>query len=346
MAKQTDAPLQTLKRALQAGTPERCYLFWGEESYLLRHYLGQLQKNLVDSLTEEFNFHRLNQESFSLDTLLDSVENLPMLAERTLVVVEDVDLFRLAEQDRERLIKLLWDLPEHCCLVFVFDTIAYRPDRRQKKLYEALERNASSVEFARQNQRDLTAWISRHMRALGKDISQALCVYLMERTGGDMTALAGEIGKIAAYAAGPEITRQDIDAVTEPVLEAVVFEMTDALGAGAYEDALGKLEDLFLLQQEPIAILGAIGAQLRRLSAARTLLDAGKGETALMQLCSLRDFVARKTMSAARRLSPEFCRVAANLVVETDAELKTSFDDPKRLLELLICRLAQEAQHA
>ena len=51
-------------------------------------------------------------------------------------------------------------------------------------------------------------------------------------------------------------------------------------------------------------------------------------------------------MEAARRCSPKFCRAAAQLVLETDYWMKTSFDEPERLLELLILRLAQEAKNA
>ena len=49
-------------------------------------------------------------------------------------------------------------------------------------------------------------------------------------------------------------------------------------------------------------------------------------------------------MEAARRFTPAFCKAAAELVLETDNAMKTSFDDPERLLELLILRLAQEAR--
>ena len=51
-------------------------------------------------------------------------------------------------------------------------------------------------------------------------------------------------------------------------------------------------------------------------------------------------------MEAARRCTPQFCRMAAQLVLETDYQIKTSFDEPERLLELLILRLAQEAKNA
>jgi DNA polymerase III delta subunit len=51
-------------------------------------------------------------------------------------------------------------------------------------------------------------------------------------------------------------------------------------------------------------------------------------------------------MEAARRTRPELCSAAARLVLETDRKLKTSFDDPQRLLELLVLTLAQEAKNA
>ena len=50
-------------------------------------------------------------------------------------------------------------------------------------------------------------------------------------------------------------------------------------------------------------------------------------------------------MEAARRFSSAFCQKAANLVLETDYQIKTSFDEPERLLEVLILRLAQEARN-
>ena len=140
------------------------------------------------------------------------------------------------------------------------------------------------------------------------------------------------------------ITKSDIDAVTEPVLDAVVFQMTDLLGQGQYAAALAKLQQLLKMQQEPLAILGAVGSQFRRISAARILMDHGKTASDLMKLCSMGSYPAQKTMDAAKRFRPEFCAKAAELILETDRRIKTSYDEPERLLELLILQLAQEAR--
>lgn len=347
MAKKSDTGggLQELKQALKNKNLGRLYFFHGEETFLLHHYLGQMKKQLLDPLTESFNFHRLDNETFDIRSFADAVENLPMMAEHTLVQVDDIDLFKLAEADRTKMTEILSDIPDYCTVIFTYLTVAWKPDKRLKKLWEAVDKNGNVVEFAKQDQRDLVAWITRHFAARSKRISNDLCVYLIDITGGTMTALAGEIDKICAYSGADEIRKSDIDAVTEPVLDAVVFQMTDLLSAGRYDQALNKLQQLLKMQQEPLAILGAVGGHFRRLGAARTLLDRGKSAYDLQKLYGIPDYPARKTMEAARRFSTDFCRKAAQLVLETDYRMKTSFDDSQRLLELLILQLAQEARH-
>lgn len=332
-----------LKQAIRDRSWGRLYIFHGEEIYLLQYYLEQMRKKIVEELTQEFNAHRFTPETFSVQGFADAVEALPMMADSTFVQVDEVDLFKMNETDREKMIQILSDIPPYCTVVFTYEVTPWKPDKRQKKLWEAISRDGLVVEFAKQNQRELITWVGRHFAAAGKQISGELCAYLIDLTGGSMTALQGEIRKIASYSGSDVICKADIDAVTEPVLDAVVFQMTDMLGAGQYGAALQKLRELFKMQQEPIAILGAVGAHLRRLSTARTLMDAGKNADSLMRLTGLKDYPARKTMAAAQRFSGDFCRKAAELVLETDYGMKTSFDDQQRLLELLILRLAQEA---
>lgn len=348
MAKKTEAPngVQELKTAIKNKQLQRLYFFHGEETFLLHHYLEQIKKLLLDELTESFNFHKLTSETFDIREFADCVENLPMMAENTLVWVDEVDLFKMAEADRDKIVDVISDIPDYCTVVFTYVTAAWKPDKRLKKLWEAVEKHGTAVEFAKQDQRDLIPWIQRHFASCNKKIAPDLCLYLIEITGGTMTALAGEISKIAAYSGADTVTRSDIDAVTEPVLDAVVFQMTDLLGEGDYGGALLKLRTLLKMQQEPVLILGTVGGHFRRLSTAKTVADSGRSYSELMRLCGIKsDYVARKTMSAAAKFPSEFYRRAAELILETDSRMKTSFDDSQRLLELLILQLAREARH-
>ena len=347
MAKKDERPngLAMLKQQLKAREPQRLYIFHGEEVFLLKHYLSQLRKLLVDELTESFNSHRFNNENFNLQEFGDAVEGMPMMAEHTFVQVDEVDFFKMPEAERNKMAEFLSDIPEWCSVVFTYETVEWKPDKRLKKLWTAVEENATIVEFAKQDQRDLVAWIQRHFAAHKKRITPDLCVYLTDITGGTMTALSGEIEKICAFSGAEHIHRSDIDAVVEPVLDAVVFQMTDLLSQGSYGAALEKLQTLLKMQQEPLAILGAVGAHYRRISTARTLLDHGRNSSELAKLYGISEYPAKKSMEAARRVRPEFCARVSELILETDYAMKTSLDDPQRLLEMLILQLAQEGRN-
>ncbi len=344
MKKEQPDLTRELKASIASKTLERCYVFCGEETFLLNYYFEQVKKVLLDPLTEAFNYHKFNNETFTLQAFTDAVENFPMMAEKTLVHVDEVDFFKLPEADRTHFSEVIVDIPEWCTVVFTFNAQSWKPDTRLK-FWKTIESHLTVVEFRKQNQRELTSWITRHFAAQKKHISADLCAYLIDITGGTMTALSGEINKICAYSGADEIKKSDIDAVTEPVLDAAVFQMTDLIGAGRYTEAFAKLQTLLKMQQEPLALLGAIGSHFRRISTARTLLDNGKSASELAKLYGMSDYPARKTMDAARRFSSQFCAKASELVLETDRMIKTSYDAPERLLEVLLLRLAEEARN-
>ena len=268
-----------------------------------------------------------------------------MMAERTLVRVDDVDLFKLPEQAREQYRGIFEDLPDYVCLVFCYDTIEYRPNGQLRKLSDTLKKHAQVLEFQKPSERELCTWIARHFRAEGKLISDKLASYLIFLTGGGMTQLSGEIKKISAYASGEEIQRSDIDAVVTPVLNAQTFDISNAVADGNFQLALTKLQELFAMQAEPIAILGAVGSQIRRLYYAKTLAACGKNQQTFMDLTGNKSsYAANLTFTAARKVPEAFCARAVELCLQADRDMKRSVDEPERLLEVLIATLWQEAR--
>ena len=243
-APKTNEAYQKFKADLSAGAVGCAYIFYGEESYLREYYLEELRKKLVPVGFEEFNYHRLEGKDLTVQTLTEMAEAMPMLSERTLIVVTDFDIFKLGEEQREKLIGLLEDIPPYCCLVFVYDTVAYKPNKTMKKLCKAIGDHVQAVEFRAQDSSDLVAWIARRFRALDKEIDRQTAEYLIFTCGGLMTGLVPEIQKIGAYAKGKAITQKDIDDVADPVLSAEVFKLSDAVLQGNYDLAASILGDL------------------------------------------------------------------------------------------------------
>ncbi|MCI9120971.1 MAG: DNA polymerase III subunit delta [Oscillibacter sp.] len=338
-----EAALKKLKADLSAGTLGNAYLFHGEETYLRAYYLEKVRRTLVPPGFETFNSHTLEGKDLTVQALADMAEAMPMMAERTLIAVTDWDLFKLAEDQRNRLIALLEDLPPYCCIIFVYDILEYKPNRTLKKLWKALETYVETVAFQPLDNASLLDWIGREFRSRGKDVDRRTAEHLVFTCGSLMTGLVQEIEKAAAYAKGPAVTRKDIDAVAAPVLSAEVFRLSDAVLQGNHNQAAVILGDLLKMQTEPIQILGALGSQIRRLWAARTALDNGRDRFWLMELCGIKEYPAKLALSAARQTSAQWCAQAARQCQELDRRLKSQrgIDGPGEL-KLLLVRLAAE----
>lgn len=335
----SDGSLKVFKADLKNKTPRRLYVFHGEEVYLRQHYLGRLREQLIPPGMEAFNDKTLEGKEVTARDIIATADCFPMMCEHTLVVVRDYDLFKANEADKAALLDYFSDLPEYLCLVFLYDLIPYKPDARTK-LAAGLKEYGLVVDFPRQEQGDLVDWIVRRFKAAGKDIDSENCKYLIFLCGDLMHNLTMEIGKVAAYAKGSRITRADIDAVATPQLDAVVFQLTDALGVGQYDKALNTLADLLHMQEPVQVIMATLGKYFRQLYAARLALESRRTADDVAALWKMHPYTASKLMSAAQKVNLAWCRQALRQSAEADATMKTAGGDDAATLTALVLALA------
>ena len=119
--------LDRLKSDIKLNNPARLYVFHGEEAYLRRYYLDSLKKLLVEDFAEAFNFHRFRPETITPQAVLDSIEALPMMAQRSMLQIDDVNFFALGE-DAAAYAKFFSDIPDYCTVVLNYDTVEFRPN--------------------------------------------------------------------------------------------------------------------------------------------------------------------------------------------------------------------------
>jgi len=333
---------EALRAAIKAGVPANLYIFYGEERYLLQTMARQLKELLIPGGFEEFNYHRLTGKGLTVQELAETAEAMPMMAEHTLITVTDMDIFKLDESQRTALIDLLGDFPPYCTLVFLYEQVPYKRDGKMKKLCAALNEYVQEVEFVQQERSDLLKWLKRRFAATGHDIDQTAADHLLFTCGSLMRGLIPEVEKIAAYARHERITVADIDAVAEPVLDARIFDMTNAVTARNYDRAAAILADLLRMQTEPIAILAALGKELRRLYTARLALDGGKDRVWLKELWSMSsDYPAKLLLQAAKNVDHDWCRQAVKRSQTLDRRMKSQRNmDSEGELKLFLMELA------
>ena len=338
-----NSAVQQLKKDLAAGEVGTLYVFYGEEGYLKRHYLNQL-KELCGGPFADFNIITLDGEQVSVQSLTDAVDSIPMGSDKKLVIVRDYKFMQPTSDMKEFLPELLSSLPEYICLVFYFDTMEFKPDKRLN-LWKLLEANGQVIEFAQSSAASLIPWVKRHFFELGKTIDTPECEYLLFLCGVSMENLLTEIAKIAAGTPSERIDKGDIDALGSRVLEATVFELTDCILEKQYSKGLLILRDLFDMKQEPVAILAAITKQMQRLYGTKLAAAKGKNENEIAQILGFKSaYPARRLIQSARRCGLDYLRWVQQACLETDLALKSNLPDPQRSVELLLLRFAEAAR--
>jgi len=325
----------SLAKAIASGQIDSFYIFHGDERYLLERGLAELRRALCPDGLDGFNYKRF--EALTPTELEDAINTLPAFAERTLIEVHDFNIFK--HEQKERLADIFSDLPDYVCVVFVYSTVEYKPDGRQK-LNTAILKNATVLEFTVQDQDKLIKWISRHFEDSGKCISRTDAEYLAFITGGYMSVLRGEIEKVAAYAKGDTITRGEIDALVTPALDAVAYKLADALAQRSYKQAMLVLDELLRMREAPHKLMFGIALKMRQLLAARVCFENGLGTDAFMEMCGIRfPFQAKMLMDTARKTTLCECRDAVLACGMTAYELNSG-SEPESRLTMLVARLA------
>ena len=333
---------EELRAALQSGGPANVYIFFGEETYLMQQAVEQLRALLVPAGFEEFNYHRLTGKGLTIQELTEAVEAMPMMSQSTFVTVTDMDVFKLDEAQRTALVSLLEDFPEYCTLVFLYRQLPYKKDGKLKKLTAAVAAHTTEIEFAPQGRQKLQKWVRRRFAAFDKELDDNAIDHLLFTCGSLMDGLVPEINKIAAYAKGKRVTVADIDAVADPVLDARIFDMTNAVTARDYDRAAAVLAELLRMQTEPIAILAVLGRELRQLYTARLALDGKKDAVWVKELWRMTSaYPATKLMEAARSVSRPWCRDAVRRCQTLDRRMKSERNlDAEGALKLFLMELA------
>ena len=161
--------------------------------------------------------------------------------------------------------------------------------------------------------------------------------------GNSLTNLMGEVEKAAAHSTTGEIKRYNIDAVCSPVLDAVVFDLTDAIADGKFDKAVSLVGDLLRLKNNEVLIFTTITRHIQRLYAAKLCAETRGGDRYLSEMIGSKSpFYAKKIQSAARPLPLPVLRRAASLCAQTDSDLKGSAVDKQKQIELTLLAIAAE----
>ena len=330
----------TLAKALKASPPMGAYLLYGAEGYLVDRYANKIAKGFSGG-GGMFNLLELDGRGLDLESLLDAVYNLPLMADRKCVVVKDLDLSKLSASQQKELLLAVEELPDTCVLVVTGKDSFDPKSAAAKKLIAAMDKAGVCARLDGRDSAGLVSFLKAEAKRGRCEISTALCRRMLQVCDNDMHALRNQMAKVCAFAGEGEITREHVDRVITPKTEARVFDLGKAVLAGNAQRSLEILDDLFYLREQPVAILSALSMSYVDLYRARVAKDNGvsAGQAAAQLGYKGREFRIKNAFSACANLSAGFLRQTLEELARCDLRLKSTGLDGRVLLEQTVVRL-------
>lgn len=193
---------KALHAALKKRVFDPVYYFFGEDDYLKGTRTRELIEASTDAATRDFNLELRRGGDLDAETLDSLLGTPPMLAERRVVIVRDVD--KLKKNTRTVLTRYLARPASDTVLVLVAPAGA-TPDR-------TLAGASTAVEFAPLTGDRLPRWVVHHSETvLGHPITDKAVGLLIEAVGADLAQIAVELEKLASFVTGTI----DVSAVAE-----------------------------------------------------------------------------------------------------------------------------------
>lgn len=249
------------------------YALVGDEDFLKRQARERIISLALGGEDPEFAVSVYSGDKIDFSTARNDLETLPFLAPCRIVIVESADTF--VTENRPAL--EAYAAKPSSVGVLVLDVKTF-PETT--KLAKALPDAAKIACKAPPPYKiyELKPWLTEWSRAAHKKkLTPDAAELLLELVGSSMGLLDQELGKLAvAVGAKPEIAVEDVDRMVGRSKAADVFRIMDAIGEGKPGEALSILEELFSEGEDPMAVLGPLTAQLRKLATVGRLTAEGQ----------------------------------------------------------------------
>ncbi len=320
------------------------------DSFLVAERLGRVKAEAGAGDLMDSNRHVVSAARARPDEVLAMCNSLPFLDTMRLVEIEGV----LAAQQgsgggrrsgrRAASASGVWtqladsvpSLPTTTLLIFVDGDV-----QQSNPLLRSLSEHCTIHRETTPNGQALLQWIKGRAEDKGSSITPPAMQVMAELVGGDLWTIDRELEKLSLYATGRSITDADVRAMVPYAQEANIFAAVDSIMDGRPGPALRSVMQLMEDGQEPLYIIAMIERQLRLIALARDLTDRGVAQPDLgRRMGTNSDFVVRKTLTQARRLTLSQIRSRYRRVLESDLAIKQGRLEPALSLQLLVADLA------
>jgi DNA polymerase III subunit delta len=338
--------MDTLTRSITKGELAPVYYLYGAEDVLKDEAVKSIVDRAVDPTLRDFNFDQRSAAQLDAEEVHSLCNTLPMLADRRVVLLRDIEGWKRKTKGRAEFIKYLQRPSAETVVILVQGSGEEGEDRE-------LASGAYTVRFDPLPPERARKWLSHQAGKLGVTLEPEAAEHLMRSVGSDLGGLTSELAKLASLPAGEPLTAAQVGDLVGVRHGETIWDWRQAVLDGQAGRAVSLLPSI--LAQPGVSgvkLLMTLGTALVGLGLARAHYDRGvRGRSleaaVLKSLLSARPFgllgykeEASRWSSWAPRWPNQRIRAALRAARDTDVALKdTTISDERGLLTDLVLRI-------
>ena len=316
----------------------KLYVFYGEEGFLIKKFVGKVVYSCVSKEFLNFNYKRCFFEDFSFDDL-ELFLNMPaFLYGGRVFVLKNFNFSKFNSKDVAKLEKILNGSCENNVLVIVSneDFSQLKKTSSFNKISEYC--SCCFVEFSFRSEDWLCRNFLKYLEKKGFSISYENLLFLVRRTNKSIERLNIELEKILAFVEKGEITKEHILALTSPEFFSNAFQITKYLLAGEKNKAIKTFNSLCFFGVNHMAIFSAISFCFLDLYRAKvaSLKKIKPNEVLKYYDYFGKEFRIKNAMLNCKKYSIEKLRHYVVLLANLDVDLKSKNLPKNFLIEKLL----------
>ena len=344
--------MDSLSKSLKKGDLSAVYYFHGAEDVLKDEAIRSILDQALDPSLRDFNFDQRSAAQLDAEEVNALCNTLPMLAERRVVLLRDVEGWKRKTKGRAEFLRYL-ERPSPDTIVIMVQGSGEEGEDRE------LAAGATSVRFDPMAPELAKKWLLKQAGKSGVEIEADAADHLVRSVGSDLGALSSELSKLASLPPGKPLTAAQVGELVGVRHGETQWDWRDAVLDGRTAQAVTLLPSV--LAQAGVSgvkLVTALGTALVGLGIARAHYDRGQRgqslESAVMKsLLSVRPFGMTYKDEASRwsRWAPNWpnrrIRAALRLARDTDMALKnTTVSNERGLLTDLVLQIGVPSAEA
>lgn len=311
----------SFKAKLKNGDFSGVYLFFGEEDYLIRYYMGQMREKIApDPTFALFNNPVFDGEDVDFDAIAEAVKAPPMMSDLKLIEWRHADFSSMKEKELaalEELVTLVDDYPFSVVAFNAGDSVDFGTAKRPSAFVKRFGDKIHLIYLEKSSENQLYAWLKRHFESLDVKVGLETVKELVFRSGRSMDVLVGEVEKLSAMAKarGKDfVTPEDVREVASSTPECDTFALSNAILERNKQKAYDALEEMKLRRVDPAVVVGMIAKTLNDLTAVAHLMEDGLGAEGISAVMGMKDFRLKLFIGAAKKYSaPQLNEILSEL---------------------------------